>query len=456
MASARYWRINGLEAWAGGDLEVFAWNWYDGSNRVDAAATVTSSHAPIAGSLSDLQGTSTSARCRFAASAVRSGGFYILWDFGAAVTDITPRIGAAGLAEFVAYGRLQYSTDGVTWFTDVNFGRVLYPGLEQFTPSDPILRYEPTSNWDSASTGSAVTISGRKATVWSDPSGYVRTDIAKTNGRRVFGLRLDAITAPQVFFGGMAALSGWGAFTGGKHWIEYGYDDNLYYYPDGTAISVSGQPGAPQAAGDIMYFDVNLDDGTMALRKNSSAWSSRVSLPNFVVGADYVIDMQAPSSSTSSWSATLLTTTQELAGVVPSGASAWDIQAGTNIFHDPTDSRGSSPSRAMIVSSAPVDPVRIAAPNRVRMARDMEFGGIGTIYGTTKIKGTPNTPTKARVRLLRDRDGLLARETWSDPATGAYSFTGIDTAQMFTVLAQDLNGAFRPVAASQLKPEEQP
>jgi hypothetical protein len=254
MATARYWRINGLEAWAGGDLEVFAWNWYAGTTRVDAAATVTSSHAPIAGSLSDLQGASTSARCRFAASAVRSGGFYIMWDFGSAVTDITPRIGAAGLAEFVAYGRLQYSTDGVTWITDVNFGRVLYPGLEQFTPSDPIFRQEPTSNWDSASKGSTASISGRQATVSGSTSGHVRTDIAKASGRRVFGLRLDAITAPQTFFGGMAALSGWGGYNVGKHWLDYGYDNNLYYYPTGTAISVSGQPGAPQAVGDIMYF----------------------------------------------------------------------------------------------------------------------------------------------------------------------------------------------------------
>jgi hypothetical protein len=456
MASARYWRINGLEAWAGGDLEVFAWHWYSGATRVDAAATVTSSHAPIAGSLSDLQGTSTSARCRFAASAVRSGGFYIMWDFGSAVADITPRIGAAGLAEFVAYGRLQYSTDGVTWVTDVNFGRVLYPGFEQFTPSDPIFRQEPTSNWDAASKSSAASISGRQATVSNDPNGYIRTGVSKKNGRRVFGLRLDALGASQHFFGGFAALSGWGRFNVGKHWLEYGNDDKLYYYPTATVISVSGQPGAPHAAGDIMYFDVNLDDGTMALRKNNSAWSSRVALPNFVVGDNYVIDMQAPSSSTSTWSATLLTTTAELSGVVPSGASAWDTQVGTNLFQDLTDSRGSSPSRALIVSSAPVDQVRIAAPQRVSMARDMEFGGKGTIYGTTKIKGTPNTPTKARVRLLRDRDGLLARETWSDPATGAYSFTEIDTAQQFTVLAQDLNGAFRPVAASQLTPEELP
>jgi hypothetical protein len=372
------------------------------------------------------------------------------------VTDITPRIGAAGLAEFVAYGRLQYSTDGVTWVTDVNFGRVLYPGLEQFTPSDPIFRQEPTSNWDSASKGSSASISGRQATVWGGTSGYVRTGSAKTSGRRVFGLRLDAITSPQTFFGGIAALSGWGGYTVGKHWLEYGYDNNLYYYPTGTVISVSGQPGAPNVAGDIMYFDVNLDDGTIALRKNSSAWSSRVSMPNFVVGSGYVIDMQAPSSSSYQWSATLLTTAQELYGVVPSGATAWDVYTGTTFFQDLTDSRGSAPFRALIVSSVPVDPVRIASPNRVSMARDMEFGGSGTIYGTTKIKGTPNTPTKARVRLLRDRDGLLARETWSDPATGAYSFTGIDTAQQFTVLAQDLNGAFRPVAASQLTPEELP
>jgi hypothetical protein len=456
MASARYWRINGLEAWAGGDLELFAWNWYDGSNRVDAAATVTSSHAPIAGSLSDLQGTSTSARCRFAASAVRSGGFYILWDFGADVKDIKPRIGAAGLAEFVAYGRLQYSTDGVTWATDVDFGRVLYPGLEQFTPSDPIFRNGLTSNWDSASKGSSASISGRKASVFGSTSGYVRTDMAKTSGRRVFGLRLDEINSPQTFFGGIAALSGWGSYNVGKHWLEYGYNDNLYYEPSDTSISVSGQPGAPKVAGDIMYFDVNLNDGTMALRKNNSAWSDRVSLPNFSVGAEYVIDMQAPSSSGSTWSATLLTTKDELFGVVPSGAAAWDDDTGTNAFHDRTDSRGSSPLRTLIVSSAPVDPVSIAAPNRVRMARDMEFGGKGTIYGTTKIKGAPNTPTKARVRLLRDRDGLLARETWSDPSTGAYSFTEIDTAQQFTVLAQDLNGAFRPVAASQLTPEELP
>lgn len=84
----------------------------------------------------------------------------------------------------------------------------------------------------------------------------------------------------------------------------------------------------------------------------------------------------------------------------------------------------------------------------------MEFGGTGRVYGTTKTKGAPsNTPTKSRVRLIRERDGLLAREAWSDPATGAFEFRGIDLGQRWIVLAQDAAGAFRPVAASQIEAE---
>lgn len=78
----------------------------------------------------------------------------------------------------------------------------------------------------------------------------------------------------------------------------------------------------------------------------------------------------------------------------------------------------------------------------------MEFGGRARVYGTTKIKGSPNTPTKSRVRLLRERDGLLAREVWSDPATGAFEFTGVDAGTRWVVLAQDASGAFWPAAAS--------
>lgn len=90
------------------------------------------------------------------------------------------------------------------------------------------------------------------------------------------------------------------------------------------------------------------------------------------------------------------------------------------------------------------------------MARDVEHGGPGTIYGTTKTKGTPNTPTKARVVLLHQRSKLPVRETWSDPVTGAFAFTSIATNQQFITLAEDAAGNFRPVAANLLTPEVLP
>jgi hypothetical protein len=63
---------------------------------------------------------------------------------------------------------------------------------------------------------------------------------------------------------------------------------------------------------------------------------------------------------------------------------------------------------------------------------------------------------KSRVRLLRQRDGLLARETWSDPVTGAFAFDGLDEHQQFIALAEDGSGAYAPVAADRRVPEVLP
>ncbi len=42
------------------------------------------------------------------------------------------------------------------------------------------------------------------------------------------------------------------------------------------------------------------------------------------------------------------------------------------------------------------------------------------------------------------------------PATGAFRVRRIDTRQQFLVLAEDVQGNFRPVAASRLVPEVAP
>ena len=119
--------------------------------------------------------------------------------------------------------------------------------------------------------------------------------------------------------------------------------------------------------------------------------------------------------------------------------------------------RASMPERAQIAASAPVPAFSTRRAPALATARDIEHGGPGTIYGTTKTKGTPsNTPAKARVVLLHQRSKLPVRETWSDPITGAFAFTGIDTTQQFLTLAEDAAGNFRPVAASRLVPEVAP
>lgn len=74
-----------------------------------------------------------------------------------------------------------------------------------------------------------------------------------------------------------------------------------------------------------------------------------------------------------------------------------------------------------------------------------------------KETGDPeNTPVRRRVRLIRDRDGLLIRETWSDPATGEYDFQYVDETEKFTVLSYDHTGNFRAVVADRLTPELMP
>lgn len=88
--------------------------------------------------------------------------------------------------------------------------------------------------------------------------------------------------------------------------------------------------------------------------------------------------------------------------------------------------------------------------------RDVIFGGAGRIAGTTKIKGTPNVAVRRRVRLLRERDGMMIRETWSDPVTGAYSFDNIDENYQYTVISFDHDHNHRAVIADNLTPELMP
>ena len=75
---------------------------------------------------------------------------------------------------------------------------------------------------------------------------------------------------------------------------------------------------------------------------------------------------------------------------------------------------------------------------------DYIHGGKGFITGTVEEKATPNIPLRRRVRLHRDVDGMMVRETWSDAVTGAYTFTDINPAYTYTVVAYPVTGENLP------------
>ncbi|MDP3887010.1 hypothetical protein [Hydrogenophaga sp.] len=60
-------------------------------------------------------------------------------------------------------------------------------------------------------------------------------------------------------------------------------------------------------------------------------------------------------------------------------------------------------------------------------ASDAEFGGADTLHGVVKRRvGGVDVPQYARITLLRLPDKKLARQTWSDASSGAFSFPRIE------------------------------
>lgn len=90
----------------------------------------------------------------------------------------------------------------------------------------------------------------------------------------------------------------------------------------------------------------------------------------------------------------------------------------------------------------------------VRLVYKRDYGGRGRIYGTVKVKGTPNYAVARPVRLFRDRDAVCLQEVWSDPITGAYEFIGYDMNEKYSVISyDDPSNSFRAVIADNLVPE---
>jgi len=85
--------------------------------------------------------------------------------------------------------------------------------------------------------------------------------------------------------------------------------------------------------------------------------------------------------------------------------------------------------------------------------------GRGHIAATVKKQEQTDPaaiPVARRVALLVEPTMQHVAETWSDPATGAYRFDGLNPAARFTVVAFDHLHDWRAVIADNLAPERTP
>ena len=448
MASARYWRLVGLRTAGGGDLELFALHWYSAGTRVDAGATLTCSHAPASGTLDTLQGTNPAQTVRFAAADVRSAGFWLTWDFGTPIVDPVPRYGAVTSNRFVDAFIIQYSSDSRTWTTDISQAGVTFPGSGQFT-MDAATSAE---RWSAVDRHASVAVSGDDdVTIGAAGMGYLnaRSTTGVASGKVYFEVTCPNASGSSVAIG--VGVSTSSASLGGTAGLYVGSDANgvAYYNSDGKAY----RSGLPVGTGTITLFTaddvigVGLDADARVLRfyKNGTLVWTVSSLP---AGALYAsVSLYNGAVARANFGTTPFKFTP------PNGHSAISARTMPAVTYKARAARAAAMTLACS-SSTSAPSFRSAA--HARSARDMEFGGRARVYGTTKTKGSPNTPTKSRVRLLRERDGLLAREVWSDPATGEFEFTGVDAGTRWVVLAQDASGAFWPAAASSFDVEALP
>jgi hypothetical protein len=477
MASARYWRVVGLETY-GGDLELSSLQLHDAVGRVDAPATLTSSQAPSAGSLANLQDGNTATTCGFTAAQLALPSFAISWDFGAP-TDVIALVPASGPTQtkFLAKAILQASADALTWVTFYYYDRLAWPGVSTLASVVAV-------DFSAASISAAVSLldssvdlsSFAHAATLGGAPGYV--DLAGgTYGSRGLQLR-----------GGMSlayAVSG-AEFTMPGDWCIYGF-----IYPtsfvsaaggnnDGAALSII--LGTSTSGGKITINSIT-NGSVYANLSGVSQWPGLLNLvinklQYFEIGRTETT-MYGSVDGTITGSSTLLGTTTHgnpglfisastnngigstLANIkvakglgprtsnfIPPMFSSW-LAAPALTTPQAIHSSGFVQGTGSTVwgsAAAPVGAVKYEGFT----ASDVQNGGVGRVYGTVEQHSTPNFPLYRRVQLMDERSGLLVREMWSDPITGAYEFPQVKMGVPYTIIARDHTHTYGAIIADRV------
>lgn len=466
--AARYWKLAGLSARGGGNLELAEIALMNGAARIDTGATASVSITPVAGSLANLA-DSTSAGAQWDVSAVSSSGFAIQWDFGSAV-DVTSVVftAAAFAATFVYAAELYSSTDGVQWVQVFAYEGFTYPGNGALltVPVSPV----GDPNWNKVSL--MLHMNGANgATVIQDSSLYNRAGVnagspSLSNAQSKFGgtslllngtnslvsvehpgMSADFTCEAWVYFPAapgtncaILSIGGWELYRSNSSsgLSLWGLSANRIMGATAVTMNAWHHVAWCRVNGVHTIYLNGASQGTYADTTVIAAGALVVGAHNATEWFKGHIDELRVTNGVSRYNGNFTPPTQEF----PTADMALLLRRTTSQF----------PATTISNQSPPAGPTVVATP-KAASRLDMQDGGTGTVSGTVKEKNAPaNTPLARKVRLFEEASGRMIQETWSDKATGNYVFTELNTQQRYTVVAYDYLNNYRAVIADNVSP----
>ncbi len=222
-----------------------------------------------------------------------------------------------------------------------------------------------------------------------------------------------------------------------------GYNNNLF--TNAGIVSV----------GVWMDFEISVFNGLAFIFKNGALIASRSGFTMPHQGINGGIYLGGDDGGGAYNTARLNGYLSELRVMCRSGRNAGAYTPNTGPFAETLELHAIAKPEVGKAVSATVPGARSVLLDTMRKGVDMEHGGHGRIIGTTQNAGTPDYPVARRVRLFRKRDGVLARETWSD-AAGNYAFNNLRDDIAYVVTSHDHTGLYNAVIADSITPEPMP
>lgn len=450
MAAHRYWRIGSVESYAGGGLALSEMQLFSETTRVDAAATLSSNTAPATGSLANLKDDSVATDATW----TTAKGLVFTWDFGAGgdvdVTNIL--LGTADSRSlFPLAANLQWSDDGTAWVDrySIPFIGIKWPGARTKTVNSTRtipgkLRFD--KNWGDQSTAGGTTYSTGSSVFYGIANGY-RLQLSP-----------GSVTDVRVRFSAMPSMT----------------DVDIT-----AVINLQGEPSVVfrtsfwAAANDTYGYTAGVGAGNVYIGKGAnSSTGSYTAIASVAHGLGGSVDLTLRVTMTGSAYKVYVNGVLKLSGTDTTHAGPGEVGVrsynATSWFNSLQVSDAEETHSLIVLEAAAARwPQIIALPSLAamptypgaslridrRQARPnylFTATAQGRVRGTTKDKGSPNVPVAERVRLYRQRDGLLLREVWSAPGTGAYSFDYVEEWETYTVISYDHDKNFRAVVADGL------